>query len=74
MHSVYWEQTIKTTPNFHASRRLRFEDTKRIISPEKFQDFRETGPICDKQLKCDSLRTVIRQMISTFTQLENYYC
>ena len=23
---------------------LRFEDTKRIMSPEKFQDFRETGP------------------------------
>ena len=31
---------IKITAKFRASRRLRFEDTKRIISP----DFRETGP------------------------------
>ena len=32
---------IKITAKFRASRRLRFEDTKRII---KFRDFRETGP------------------------------
>ena len=35
---------IKITAKFRASRRLRFEDTKRIMSPEKFRDFRETGP------------------------------
>ena len=35
---------IKITAKFHASRLLRFEDTKRIMSPEKFRDFRETGP------------------------------
>ena len=36
---------IKITAKFRASRRLPFEDTKRIImSPEKFLDFRETGP------------------------------
>ena len=34
---------IKITAKFRASRRLRFEDTKRIMSPEKFRDFRETG-------------------------------
>jgi len=38
---------IKITAKFRASRRLRFEDTKRIVTrntPEKFRDFRETGP------------------------------
>ena len=35
---------IKIIAKFRASRRLRFEDTKRIMSPEKFRDFRETGP------------------------------
>ena len=35
---------IKITAKFRACRRLRFEDTKRITSPEKFGDFRETGP------------------------------
>ena len=35
---------IKITAKFRASRRLRFEDTKRIMSPEEFRDFRETGP------------------------------
>ena len=34
---------MKITAKFRASRRLRFEDTKRIMSPEKFRDFRETG-------------------------------
>ena len=33
----------KRTAKFRASRRLRFEDTKRM-SPEKFRNFRETGP------------------------------
>ena len=35
---------INITAKFHASRRLRFEDTKGIMSPEEFRDFRETGP------------------------------
>ena len=35
---------IKIIAKFGASRRLRFEDTKRIMSPEMFRDFRETGP------------------------------
>ena len=40
---------MKITTKFRASRRLRFEDTKRIMSPEipvpeKFRDFRETDP------------------------------
>ena len=34
---------VKITVKFRASRRLRLEDTKRIMSPEKFRDFRETG-------------------------------
>ena len=36
---------IKIPAKFRASRCLRFEDTKKIISPEKFRDFRETGPL-----------------------------
>ena len=36
---------IKITTKFRASRRLRFEDTKRIMSLEKFLDLRETGPV-----------------------------
>ena len=42
---------INLTAKFRASRRLRFKDTKRIMSPEmrqknlkKCRDFRETGP------------------------------
>ena len=35
---------LKITVKFRDSEHLRFEDTKRIISAEKFQDFRETGP------------------------------
>ena len=35
---------IKITAKFRASRCLTFEDTKRIMSPKKFRDFRETGP------------------------------
>ena len=41
---------IKITAMFLASRRLRFEDTKRIVTrnaPEKSRDFRETGPKAD---------------------------
>ena len=43
---------IKITAKFRASRRLRFEDTKKIRSPEytseKFRDFRETGPFSER--------------------------
>ena len=44
----YVVKGIKTniTAKFHASRHLRFEDAKRIMSPEirsKFRDFIETG-------------------------------
>ena len=41
---------IKITAKFRASRRLRFEDTKKIMSPEKFRDFRETGPRCSGKI------------------------
>ena len=40
---------VKITAKFRASRRLRFEDTKRNMSPEKFRDFRETGPSCERR-------------------------
>ena len=33
----------KITAKFRVLERFRFQDTKRIISPEKFRDFRETG-------------------------------
>ena len=35
---------IKITAKFRDAEHLRFEDTKRIMSPEKLRDFRETGP------------------------------
>ena len=35
---------IKITAKFCDTEHLRFEDTKRIMSPENFRDFRETGP------------------------------
>ena len=35
---------IKITAKFCDTEHFRFEDTKRIISPEKFRVFRETGP------------------------------
>ena len=41
---------IKIKAKFRSLRRLRFEDTKRIMSPEMFRDFRETGPSLQKHL------------------------
>ena len=35
---------IKITAIFRVSERLHFELIKRLLSPEKFRDFRETGP------------------------------
>ena len=35
---------IKITAKFCHTEHFRFEDTKRIMSPEKFRVFRETGP------------------------------
>jgi len=35
---------INITAIFRVSERLHFEVIKRLISPEKFRDFRETGP------------------------------
>ena len=35
---------IKITAKFRASRRLRFEDTKRIMRPKCFGTFEKTGP------------------------------
>ena len=35
---------VKIAAKSRASRRLRFKNTKIIKSPEKFRDFRETGP------------------------------
>ena len=37
-------KNLKNFAKFRAPRRLRCEDTKRIMSPEKSRDFRETGP------------------------------
>ena len=37
---------LKITAEFRDTAHIRFEDTKGIISPEKFRDFRETGPWC----------------------------
>ena len=34
---------IKISVQFRVLERLRFQDTKRIVSPEKFRDFRVTG-------------------------------
>ena len=42
---------IKITAKFCASRRLPFQDTKIIMSPEKFRDFRETGPRPDTRIE-----------------------
>ena len=36
----------KITVKFRVLERFRFQDTKRIMSPEKFREFRETGPWC----------------------------
>ena len=35
---------MKITAKFRDTEHLRFEDTKEIMSPEKFWNFRETGP------------------------------
>ena len=35
---------VKITANFGDTGHLHFEDTKRIMSPEKFRDIPETGP------------------------------
>ena len=35
---------VEITAKFRDTGHLRFEDTKRIISPEKIRAFRETGP------------------------------
>ena len=43
---VVKRRKIKITAKFRILRRLRFEDTKRTVTrnaPEKFRDFRETG-------------------------------
>ena len=48
---------IKITANFRASRRLRFEDTENYVTrntPEKFRDFRETGPRIQSVGACNS--------------------
>ena len=37
---------VKITAKFRDTGLLRFEDTKRIMSTEKFRDFRETGTRC----------------------------
>ena len=47
---VVKEIKIKIKAKFRSLRRLRFEDTKRIMSPEMFRDFRETGPSLQKHL------------------------
>ena len=35
---------MKITAKFRDTKHLRFEDTKRIMSPKKFRNLRETGP------------------------------
>ena len=39
---------LKITTDFRASRHLRFEDKKRIMSTEKFRDFGETRPCSER--------------------------
>ena len=34
----------KITAKFQSTKRVPIEHTKRFLSPEKFRDFRETGP------------------------------
>ena len=41
---VVMEVKIKISAKFRDSEHSCFEDTKRIMSPEKFRDFRDTGP------------------------------
>ena len=41
--NVVKEIQIKITAKFRDTEHLRFEDKKRIMSPEKFRDFRERG-------------------------------
>ena len=43
---------MKITAKSRDTEHLRFEDTKRIMSPEKFRDFRETGPKTARQFYC----------------------
>ena len=55
------EIKIKITAKFRASRRLRFEDTKRIRNtPETFRDFRETGPWFEWAEKRNDLIEIIK--------------
>ena len=42
---------IKITAKFCDMEHFRFEDTKRIMSPEKFRVFRETGPRSQQKTK-----------------------
>jgi len=60
---------IKITAKFRASGRLRFEDKKRIMSPEKFQDFRETDPcwpeLLEAQLALTNVNYYRKKYVST---------
>jgi len=73
---------IKTTPKFRAWRRLRFEHTKRIISPvmcpKSFRTFGKRAPFAissSNAFHCGlpDPTSHLLQMVSTFRQLENCY-
>ena len=61
------------TATFRASRRLRFEDTKIIMSPEKFRDFRETGPWTIDSFKVCHYEVQLSPRVS-LPKIPFYYC
>ena len=64
---------IKITAKFRASRRLCFEDTKRNMSPEKFRDFRETGPrTLFHEFGGDGLRNVFLHLTADQSGLQKF--
>ena len=58
---------MKITAKFRETEHLRFEDTKRIMSTEKFRDFRETGP-CLFFIKVDRSK-IERNALMTILEL-----
>ena len=63
---------IKTKINakFRGSRRLRFEDTKRIMSPEirpiSFGTFEKQAPDCERTLRLFDARSKIGGLVTSF--------
>ena len=63
----------KVTAKVRVSERLCFEDTKRIMSPEKFRDFRETGTRRSKFKRGFSKRTSAIDVIARRNLIGNLY-